>query len=234
MARKAFHTGRFAEKVTGLATYDSTVLRQLYQNTVNKQRLNRGAAFFLKNYFNEYIDSRARQYPSAYHHVYEFDRTGQMGARLFRPVVASTGTGEATLTYTFTPAKDPNRDGYPFPNKASVMEAGDTIVVTPKKARYLKYQLSDGGWVTSERSVITNPGGLEVKGSFESTFRTFMVTQAGSILDKFGYYRRIEQAMITKRRLAITRIDRSATENAIARGRIDAEFVAMGVVSKYA
>lgn len=234
MARKAFDTGKFAEKVTALSTYDSVILQNLYVNPVNKQKITRGAAFFLKNYFNEYMDSRARQSPRAYHHVYEFDQTGQSSARLFKATVGNTGEGSATLTYTFTPAKTPNRDGYPFPNKASVMEAGETIVVTPKKSRYLRYQLRDGTFVTSEKSVITNPGGTEVRGSFESTFRTFMMGQAQAVLEKHGYYRRIEQSMIVKRKMVVPRINAGAVAHAAQRAKIDAMNIASGAVSKYA
>jgi hypothetical protein len=234
MAGKAFNTGKFAEKVMALSTYDSMILQNLYINPVNKQKITRGAAFFLKNYFNEYVDSRARQSPNSYHHIYEFDQTGKSTGRLFKAIVGNTGEGSSTLTYTFTPAKMPNRDGYPFPNKATVMEEGETIVVTPKRARYLKYELDDGRFVTSEKSVINNPGGPEVRGSFESTFRTFMAGQAQAVLEKQGYYRRIEQAMITKRRLVIPRINAGSVAVAADRAKIDAMNIASGVLSKYA
>ena len=169
---QAFNTGKFAEKVVALATYDSTIITQLYQNPINKTKINRGAAFIVKNYFNEYMDSRAKGSPSQYHHVYEFDQVGQSSARLFSPTVLDT-PGGAVLKYTFKSAKMPNREGYPFPNKAEVMENGETIIVTPKKSRYLTYQLSDGKFVRSTRSVITDPGGPGVAGSFEKTFYQF-------------------------------------------------------------
>lgn len=234
MATKVFNTGKFSEKVLALSAYDSTILQNLYVNPINKQKINRGAALLIKNYFNQYLDSRARQNPSAYHHVYEFDKTGNASGRLFTAIVGNSPDGSATITYSFTPAKEPNPDGYPFPNKAEVMENGETIIVTPKKSKYLKFEINDGQFVTLEKAVIRNPGGREVKGSFQSTFQTFMVSQASSVLERLGYFKKIEQAMINRRRLMIPRINSGATQDAVRRGRIDAMSVADGIISTYA
>jgi hypothetical protein len=234
MATKAFNTGKFAEKVMALSTYDGTLLQSLYVNPINKQKINRGAALLIKNYFNQYLDSKARQNPSAYHHVYEFDKTGNSSARLFNAVVSNTGDGAAIISYSFTPAKDPNREGFPFPNKAEIMEEGQTVIVTPKKAQYLRYELEDGQFVSSKKSVINNPGGTQVKGSFESTFQGFIASQGSVILNRLGFFKRIEQVMINQRRLMIPRINSGMVADAAMRGRMDAMNIADGVVATYA
>lgn len=234
MAAKAFNTGKFTEKVTALSMYDSTILHTLYANPINKQKINRGAALLIKNYFNQYLDSRARQNPDAYHHVYEFGKTGNSSGRLFTAVVGSSPDGSATLTYSFTPAKEPNPEGYPFPNKAEVMENGETIIVRPKKSRYLKFEINDGQFVSLEKAVVRNPGGTEVKGSFRSTFQTFMASQGSTLLERLGYFQKIEQAMINKRSLMIPRINSGVTQDAIRRGKMDAMGIADGVISTYA
>lgn len=232
MAPKAFNTGKFAEKVIALASYDGTVITELYQNPVNKTKINRGAAFIIKNYFNEYMDARARQSPSQYHHVYEFDQVGKNSARLFNANVLDT-PGGSILQYNFTSAKMPNREGYPFPNKAEIMENGEAVVVTPKRSRYLTYQLSDGRFVRSTRSVIENPGGPEVAGSFERTFYQFMSSQGQTILQKFNFFRNIERGLITKRRLMVPRINQGMVADAVSKAKIDAEQIASGVSSYY-
>lgn len=234
MATKAFNTGKFAEKVMALSTYDGTLLQSLYVNPINKQKINRGAALLIKNYFNQYLDSKARQNPSAYHHVYEFDKTGNSSDRLFNAVVSNTGDGAAIISYSFTPAKDPNREGFPFPNKAEIMEEGQTVIVTPKKAQYLRYELEDGQFVSSKKSVINNPGGTQVKGSFESTFQEFIASQGSVILNRLGFFKRIEQVMINQRRLMIPRINSGMVADASMRGRMDAMNIADGVVATYA
>lgn len=231
---RAFDTGQFVEKVSALAIYDSNLLTMLYQNPINKQKINRGAALLIKNYFNVYLDSRARQNPSAYHHVYEFEKTGNPEARLFQAIITNAGDGAALINYSFNQAKDPNPEGYPFPNKADVMERGETIIVTPKRGRYLKYRLEDGQFVTSEKSVIRNPGGDQVRGSFEATFRSFMTSQSSIVLSKFRFFEKIELSLINKRRLSIPRINSGMTTDAVNRAKIDAMSIADGVVSTYA
>lgn len=234
MATKAFNTGKFSEKVLALSTYDGTLLQSLYVNPINKQKINRGAALLIKNYFNQYLDSKARQNPSAYHHVYEFDKTGNPSARLFNAVISNTSDGTAVINYSFTPAKEPNREGFPFPNKAEIMEEGQTVIVTPKKAQYLRYELEDGRFVSSKKSVINNPGGTQVKGSFESTFRGFIASQGPVILNRLGFFKKIEQVMINKRRLMIPRINSGMVTDASMRGKMDAMNIADGVVATYA
>lgn len=234
MAIQAFNTGKFTEKVLALSTYDSLILENLYINPINKQKINRGAAFLIKNYFNTYMDMRARQTPTAYHHVYEFNKVGDPSSRLFSANINSTPDGTAMITYSFTQAKEPNKDGYPFPEKASVMESGETITITPKQGKYLKYQLKDGTFVTSEKSIVENPGGPEVAGSFEKTFSWFMANQANVVLQKFRFFNKIEDAMIIKRKLMIPRINSGIVTDAATKAKIDADSITNGVMSLYA
>ena len=232
MAKLGFDTGKFPEKVFALASYDGAVLQQTYQNPVNKTKINRGAAFLVRNYFDSYMDAKARVDAKSYHHVYEFDKTGDKNARLFKSVIANAGDGSVTLTYSFSPAKDPNRQGYPFPNKAAVMEEGKPITVRPKTKRFLRYELEDGRFITTEQSYIPEPGG-PVAGNFESTHNNFMRYRAHFVLKKFKFYETIERAIIEKRRLVIPRINSGMTKDAIARATADAAQIAQGVNTGY-
>lgn len=232
MAVKAFNTGKFVEKVLAISTYDGSVLTELYQNPVNKEKINRGAAFVIKNYFEQYVDSRARQNPKAFHHVYEFDRTGDKDARLFKAKITSNNQN-AVINFSFTQAKEPNRQGYEFPMKAQVMEDNKPLVINPKRGKYLKYRLEDGRFVTTTQSFVRDPGGREVAGSFESTFERFMNTQGATVLQKFGFYKRIEQALLAKRRLIVPRINSGLTADAIRTARRDALQISGGISTYY-
>lgn len=229
---KAFNTGKFAEKVSALATYDGTLITDLYLSQDNKNKINRGAAFVIKNYFDNYLDMKARQNRKAYHHVYEFNRTGEKTSRLFKGNVTSTIDG-AVLGYTFTPAKYPNNQGYPFPEKAEVMEKGEPLIIQPKRRKYLKYKLSDGRFVTTTQSVVESPGGSEVKGSFESTFNSIVVAQGSQILSKFGFFRKIDRGIQEKRRLMVPRINSGIVTNMISKAKNDANMIAEGVTAYY-
>lgn len=233
MAPKAFNTGKFAEKVMAITSYDGTLISDLYLNPTNKQKINRGAAFIIKNYFNEYMDLKARQNSRAYHHVYEFNKVGQNDSRLFKATVTDTVDG-AVLSFNFTQAKNPNKQGYPFPNKAEVMENGETIIITPKRGKYLKYSLEDGRFVTSTKSIVENPGGDYVQGSFEEAFRNFTKTQGTQILQRFGFFKRIERGIIEKRKLVVPRINSGIVTNMIATAKKDADIIAQGVSTYYA
>jgi hypothetical protein len=234
MAETAFNSGKFMEKVSALAIYDSVILQDLYKNPINKQKINRGAAFLIKNYFDQYLDSKSRQDKDSYHHVYEFDKTGDSGSRLFKAVVVNTGDGAAVINYSFTAAKEPNREGYPFPNKADVMESGETVKILPKRGKYLRYVSKNGTFVTSEMSVIPNPGGDFVKGSFQTTFNRFMGSQASFVLSRARYFETIEQSIIQERRLAIPRINKGMTADAAKRAQISAARITSRVVATYA
>jgi hypothetical protein len=234
MALKVFNTDKFAEKVMALSVYDNTVLTDLYLNPLNAQKINRGAAILIKNYFDEYMDARSKQNSQSYHHVYEFDSVGDRSSRLFKADINSTPDGSATITYSFTSAKRPNREGYPFPNKAEVMEAGNPITITPKKSEYLQFMLEDGKFVKSKQVVVNNPGGPGVANSFTTTLNRFMVSQAYAVLTKSRYFQRIEGAMIAKRKLMIPRINSGLVAEAARRAKIDADQITGGLGAFYA
>lgn len=232
MATKVFNTGKFAEKVLAISSYDGAVITELYENPVNKEKINRGAAFLIKNYFEQYVDARARQNPSAYHHVYEFDKTGDKDSRLFKAKIVSNATS-AVINFDFTTAKNPNRQGYAFPMKAKVMEKNEPLVINPKRGKYLKFQLKDGRFITTSQAFVRNPGGSEVAGSFEKTFNDFMRNQGSRTLEKFGFFKMIENSLIAKRRLIVPRINSGITADAIRTARRDAAQIAGGVNTQY-
>jgi hypothetical protein len=232
MATKAFNTDKFSEKVLAISTYDSSIITNLYQNPVNREKINRGAAFVIKNYFEGYVDSQAAQNPSAYHHVYEFDKTGDKNARLFKGTVTSDSKN-SFINFKFTRAKNPNRQGYAFPNKADVMEKNDPITITPKERKYLTFRLKDGRFVSTTESFVRNPGGPEVAGSFEKTFNNFMIKQANAVLTKFGYFKRIELGILERRRLIIPRINSGVVRDSLTTARRDASQIAGGISTYY-
>ena len=221
---KAFNTGMFPEKVMALSTYDSVILTQLYQSPDNRRKISRGAAYLVKNYFDSYMDSKARSFTDQFHHVYEFNRPGDKNSRLFKATVIDAPLG-ATIKYSFSQSQVPNKFGYKFDNKAEVMESGKTVIVKPKSGQYLKYRLDNGQFVTSKESVIRNPGG-PVAGNFTKEVNRFMAVQAAAILEKFKYYQLIEGAMIGKRRLVIPRINSGMVAHAAKRAKVDADQIA--------
>jgi hypothetical protein len=120
-----------------------------------------------------YIDSNARTTPNILHHVYEWYRTGSPEARLFN-LDYKAGVGSLSLDATFTQSTSiKNGSKTPFYNKASVMERGISIKISPRNSEVLAFE--DGGQdvFTKKPVEINNPGGPQVAGSFEKIFSEF-------------------------------------------------------------
>ena len=180
------NTGGFPEKVISIAKYDIDLITSLHMKPSNKMTIERGAANIVATYFEYYLDTKARSNPEKFHHVYEFDKTGDADRRLFKKNLSSTAEG-AIISFSFKPAKRPNREGYLFSNKASIMESGETVIVKPKSSKYLMYRVDETGIFvkTSKPSVIRYPGGQYVKGAFKNEFQNEL---AVATPDEFLFY----------------------------------------------
>ena len=204
--RGGVNTDGFPEKLLSLTKYDMKLLTGLYLSKKNKMVIERAASNLVARYFEAYIDSKARANPKSLHHVYEFDMAGKKDSRLFKRNV-STGVGGTTISYKLINAKLPNREGYPFPQKARIMEDGLTVTIRPKGSGYLQYRLADGRFVkTRKPSVVTNPGG-DVANNFTSEFNNYMLRRAKSVLKEYRFFERINDNYRMKRKLIMPRIN---------------------------
>jgi len=220
-------TGGFPEKIIALTQYDTCLLTALHKRPHNKMLIERGAAEIVATYFEEYMDARARSNPEKFHHVYEFDQTGDRDKRLFKKNLSSTPEG-TIISFSFRPAKRPNRQGYVFANKASIMEAGETVIVRPKSSKYLMYRINETGAFikTNKPSVIRNPGGASVKGSFKNEFENFTSIQAKRVLKEYRYFERIEKRIKESRSIVVARINKSNISSMVAQANQDASKIA--------
>jgi hypothetical protein len=156
--------------------------RQIIFNQINKD-------------FAEYIDAQARIKPKQFHHVYEWKRTGEASARLFKLKEINTNEFSLKLTYDFGPSKSfvPTSKGkhrHVFVNKASVMEAGMPVKIAPRAAERIVFDV--GGYVVympkGASVTVTKPGGIAVKKSFESAYRRFFTTDlVNSSIKRSGF-----------------------------------------------
>lgn len=125
---------------------------------------------FLAGYTREalykYIDSRARANPNALHHVYEPNQVGNSGARLYKFEIIPALT-KITFIGEFLPSSVPSENSREaFVNKASIMENGIAITITPKNSDVLVFE-NDGELVFTRNAItIDHPGGDAVAGSF--------------------------------------------------------------------
>lgn len=121
----------------------------------------------------DYIDVNARLSPGALHHMYEWNQVGSPAARLFNLDYTVSGVG-LSISSTFSQSRSVKAGSrVPFYNKASIMEKGVPVTISPKKNGVLVF--NDNGETVFTKSPVTikDPGGKEVQGSYERVFDSF-------------------------------------------------------------
>lgn len=121
---------------------------------------------------SQFIDTNARVSPSTLHHVYEWYKTGSPEARLFDIdyTVSNIGLSFISKFKQSTTIKEGSYE--PFRNKAEIMESGTTVVIRPKNAEALRFEINGEAVYTKSPVVVNDPGG-NTQGEFEKAFDLF-------------------------------------------------------------
>lgn len=141
-----------------------------------------------------------------FHHVYEWGQTGNDSKRLFQITRSSVKGGKLTISSSFKDSRSTvpsiNSYGkygksYVFKKKASVMEAGRPVIITPKTGKMLVFPNKNGKLIFTKKSVVRNPGGNAVKGSFEKQMRTWFANPQNikSAIYSSGMMKTLEKEM---------------------------------------
>jgi len=135
----------------------------------------------IKEMLEVFIDANARSNPQALHHIYEWYKTGSPDARLF-DINYSVSNAGLSFSSTFSQSNSIKEgSSSPFYNKAKIMEEGIPVTISPKRSQVLVFE-ENGETVFTKGSVeVSNPGGIQVQGSFErivNLFFTRYFTQA--------------------------------------------------------
>lgn len=147
--------------------------QRLFKTTVFKQ---------IDQDFGLFIDSQARIKPKSLHHVYEWNKTGESASRLYKlNKIDSTGLSfkinyEFKLSKTSVPAKNrKQKSRYVFANKASVMEKGMPIIIRPKSAERLVFEIDgEAVFMPKGKSVtVKSPGGRASTNQFDLAYSRY-------------------------------------------------------------
>ena len=147
--------------------------------------------------FGEYMDAQARSKPRSFHHVYEWKKSGNPGSRLFKLRLIGQEEFSFRFDYEFLPSKSsvPNqfkKRRHVFANKASVMEAGNGLTISPRNAERLVFE-SDGMTVFMPKGqsvFVRRPGGSSVKNAFGLQYSRFFSGQlVNQSIKKSGFQR---------------------------------------------
>lgn len=171
--------------------------------------IQRGKSVFLKNLgagtiqaLAAYVDVSAKGNPRALHHVYEWYQTGSPNARLFDLDYTVSNLGlslNATFKQSRTLKEDSNE---PFYNKASIMERGVPVTITPKRSSVLVFEEGGETIFTKNPVTVRSPGGDEVRGSFEKTIDEFILRYfKQSFLRASGIYDYIKKPVLYKKNI---------------------------------
>lgn len=150
----------------------------------------------------EYVDSNARTNPSTLHHVYEWYKVGSPDARLFDIDYTVSNLGlsiKSTFRQSMSIQEGSNT---PFYNKAKIMESGTPVIIKPKRARVLNFEVDGEEVFTTSPVTVNNPGGNTANG-FEKVFDTFMSKYfRQSFLANSGILENIKNPITYKRNIA--------------------------------
>lgn len=155
-------------QISAFLYYQANVLGKLTSNKSFKNLFKTTIFNQIQKDFGEFIDSSARVKPNSLHHVYEWNKTGQEQFRLFKlNKMDADGLSfrigyEFKLSKTSVPSKNAKqKKKYIFANKASVMEAGMPIIIRPRSAERLVFELNGATVFMPKGTSVTvkSPGG---------------------------------------------------------------------------
>jgi hypothetical protein len=155
--------------------------------------------------FGNYVDAKARGSRKSLHHVYEWGRAGDKEARLFKLNRSPSTAIGFTLNYdlkdskSFVPSTN-SSNKHVFIKKASVMELGKTVVISPRSAERLVFDI-DGETVFMPKGAsvtVTKPGGVATKNSFLAAYKHFFTSQLVNLSIKKSGFQKIFNSSLTK------------------------------------
>jgi hypothetical protein len=170
--------------------------------------------------FIKAMNMEAKGNHKAYHHIYEWNKVGMPSGRLFflsrehstngvlrvKPGFAKSRTSVPIAPELLVPGKTGKSvaSKYVFRDKAYVMEYGKPVIYRASK----NIPIAENGQIrfVAAGTVIKNynPGGKEVKGSFEKFFHAWYATRVQSIINASGIIKSIdnETAMVLNKKNA--------------------------------
>ena len=194
-------------QISAFLYYEATVLSKLTSNAEFKNLFKTTIFNQIEKDFGQYVDAQARTKPRSLHHVYEWNKTGNPAFRLFDLYLIDTGGlsfrigRDFKLSKSAVPSKNKKQKRkYVFANKASVMEEGMPIVIRPKSAERLVFEL-DGSTVFMPKGTsvtVKRPGGKAATNQFSLTYGRFFGGQLVNSSIKSSGFQRIFNAKITR------------------------------------
>lgn len=194
-------------QISAFLYYDAMVLSKLTENDAFKNLFKTTIFNQIEKDFGNYVDSQARVKPRSLHHVYEWNKAGVPTARLFSLYTIGTNGLSFKINYNFklsksaVPSKNKKqKKRYVFANKADVMEAGMPIIIRPRSAERLVFEM-DGETVFMPKGTsvtVGKPGGSQASHQFSLSYGRFFGGPLVNSSIKSSGLQRIFNSKITK------------------------------------
>jgi hypothetical protein len=192
-------------QISATIYYQAQVMSKLTSNKNFQNKFTRVMFDQIEQDFGAYIDAKAGMNKRSFHHVYEWEKTGVKDSRLFKLNKLSQDGLSFKIGYEFKLSKSlvPTNKGnhrHVFANKASVMEAGMPVVIRPRSAERLVFDVGgDTVFMPKGASVtVTKPGGVRTKDSFKVAHKQFFTGNLVNLSIKNSGFQRLFNSSITK------------------------------------
>lgn len=169
MIKTNFNDKKFMKDMTNLVKYTDGFFEGAQRG---KAALYSMLAPRIAELASQYIDANARVNPDLLHHVYEWNKSGNPSARLFDINYSISNVAMSFMSEFKQSTTIQKGSNTAFFNKAEIMEKGMTVIVRPKRANALRFEIDGDEVFTSNPVVIDNPGGV-TQGQFEKVMREF-------------------------------------------------------------
>lgn len=178
-------------QISAFLYYQSHVIAKLESNKAFQNKFRTVIFNQIEKDFSLYVDAQARMKPKSLHHVYEWRKNGSPEGRLFNlKLLGGEGLSfrfdyDLLDSQSYVPYKR-NRNKYKFAKKASVMEAGMPVIVSPRPSKRLVFEI-DGSTVFMPKGAsvtIKSPGGKASTNQFKLIYSRFFSSDLvkGSIM----------------------------------------------------
>ena len=212
-------------QISAAIYYKAHVVAKLTSNTAFKNKFKTIIYTQIEKDFGNYIDAQARTKPKSLHHVYEWKKVGVESARLFKLKAKDSEGISFKIDFEFLNSKSsvPSKRGrrrHVFIKKASVMDAGLPVIISPKNGKRLVFEGMAGVvFMPAGRSVtVKRPGGSGVKNQFRLHYsRWFSGQLVNESIKKSGFQQVFSSSMSKALRTptSIARVKYSFAPNAI-------------------
>ena len=192
-------------QISAYVYYEAAVISKLTTNKAFQNAFSKLMFDQINLDFGNYIDALARSKPKSLHHVYEWKKSGNKTARLFKLNKTEQVGLSFGVNYEFLPSKSmvPSSSGrrrHVFANKASIIEKGNPLVIRPKSAERLVFQI-DGETVFMPKGAsvtVKRPGGSSARNQFTLAHSRFFSGNLVNDSIKRSGFQKLFNSSITK------------------------------------